>query len=639
MNSHSPPAGITTRQKPRSSGPSVVVRLGACIAAITSLAAVSIVASITVVELSSGKARAINLAGSLRMQSYVILAAVSHAGLRPQDPDGVRQALSDFDLRYRSQDLIDIIPDRRDDPVRLAYDSVSELWTRHFRPAALTSGKAGILLLQADTAEMVTRIDRLVALLEHGLESKLQLLRFVQGISLILLVIGAGAAVFQLKAHVLRPLDELLRSARQVRQGDFSIRVPPREPDELGQLGEAFNFMVADLAQSYARLESRVREKTEELARSNQSLKLLYRTTHALSERAVTRATLLQVLHDMEQVIGLRASALCLGKPEDVDFAALGTPLPATQLETLCKAGCQGCDASGGRVGILAFPPGGGSGQAISVPLFDGSRSRGALLLLQSGNETLAPWQIELLETVGRHVGAALASSQRNEESHRLALLDERSVIARELHDSLAQSLSYLKIQVTRLQALLRRAPPPAPVEEVVGELRDGLNEAYRQLRELLTTFRLRIDGRGLNAAIDETVQAFRRRTGIEIALDNRLDSLELGANREIHVLQIVREALSNIERHAQAGRVSVSLAPAAADRVRVTVDDDGVGFDDATRSPHRYGIVIMRDRAQSLAGTLDLVPRPGGGTRVEVDFPAHAPLRETTPPAQESVS
>lgn len=625
-----------SRRKPGS--PSVVVRLGAWIAAIACLAVVSILASITVAELSSGEARAINLAGSLRMQSYVIQAAVGQRSEGQQGVPNLEQALADFEVRYRSPALVRAIPAGTGDPVRIAYTGVGEFWRERFRPAALqaSANPATPPSLQADTGEIVSRIDSLVALVEQGLEAKLQLLRLVQGVSLILLLIVGATAVFQLKTHVLRPLDDLLASARRVRLGDFGVRVPPREPDELGQLGEAFNFMVEDLSRIYSQLESRVQEKTEALARSNQSLKLLYRTTRALSERAVTRATLLQLLQEVEQVIGIRAGALCLHRTGDVDIAAVTGVLDPEQVEALCQAGCRGCGESSEPLEGVTTTESPGGERTITVPLFDGNRNHGAMVLMQADSENLEAWQIELLETVGRHIGGALATTQRNEERNRLALLDERSVIARELHDSLAQSLSYLKIQVTRLQSMLSRNPPPEPVNDVVRELRDGLNEAYRQLRELLTTFRLRIDGRGLPAAIDDTVQEFRRRTGITLVLGNHLSGVELAPSREIHVLQIIREALSNIERHAHARHVSVTLENDGAG-LHVTVEDNGIGIDENAIPMHRYGIVIMRDRAQSLGGELAMLPGASGGTRVELRFPASAPLHDTNPPAQGS--
>lgn len=604
------------------SAPSVVRRLGLWIAAIACLAVVSIVASITVAELSSGEARAINLAGSLRMQSYVIGAAAG----RRDDPERLAAALTEFEARYRSTDLTQVLPSRADDPVRRAYTIVGTTWQKHFRPVAERSaaGHASDREVQAATEDIVGQIDRLVALVEHGLEAKLQLLRIVQGISLILLLIVGASTVFQLKRHVVLPLAHLLASARIVRRGDFGVRVPQREQDELGQLGEAFNYMVEDLSQLYAQLENRVQEKTEELALSNQSLRLLYRTTRALSEKTATRETLLQVLQEVDEVIGIRAVALCLKKAEYVDVVPVDDSLTPAAIEALTRAAD---DAADGQVRRLGPIP--GRAPLISVPLFDGTLSHGAMLLAQAANQALAPWQIELLEAVGRHMGAALATSQRNEEQHRLALLDERSVIARELHDSLAQSLSYLKIQVTRLQTMLGRSPTPEPVHEVVRELRDGLSEAYRQLRELLTTFRLRIDGRGLPAAIDDAVRDFHRRTGLKPALDNRIGGIALSPSREIHVLQIIREALSNVERHAGATHVRVCLENAADGLLHVCIDDDGVGFDPQALPLHRYGLVIMRDRAQSLGGEITIAPREGGGTRVELHFPAASPTNE----------
>ncbi|MDD2991662.1 MAG: histidine kinase [Zoogloea sp.] len=624
---------IGQRNPPGAGRPSVVIRLGGWIAAIATLAAISILASITVVELSSGEARAINMAGALRMHSYAIQSAV---GL---DTGDVRypllaQAVTDFEARYTHPDLLRVIPVSSDDPVRQAYESVGNLWRNHFRPAAQRAGPdaEARLALQADTTQMVAHIDRLVALVEDGLETKLQALRLVQGISLALLLIVGASAVIQLKTYVLNPLSELLGLAKVVRRGNFSQRVTVREPDELGQLGEAFNFMVEDLSRSYAELENRVMEKTEELARSNQSLNLLYRTIRALSERAVSKGTLQQVLQEVAQVIGIRAGVLCLTRADGMSVVVQADPEAPLPEAELCRPEYHACNQDSATQPTIRMRDASPDEWNISVPLFDGMRSHGAMLLQQADCKHLDKWQIELLEAVGRHIGNALATTQRNEERHRLALLDERSVIARELHDSLAQSLSYLKIQVTRLQNLLGPQPRPEPVNEVVGELRDGLNEAYRQLRELLTTFRLRIDGRGLPAAIDDTVQDFRRRTGLNITLENNLSSIELPPHREIHVLQIIREALSNIERHAEARHVSVTLRNADANLLTVSIEDDGIGFDENNTPMHRYGIVIMRDRAQNLEGDLKVLHRNSGGTRVELTFP-NQPVLQDAPP------
>jgi len=155
----------------------------------------------------------------------------------------------------------------------------------------------------------------------------------------------------------------------------------------------------------------------------------------------------------------------------------------------------------------------------------------------------------------------------------------------------------------------------------VVTELREGVSSAYRQLRELLTTFRLKMDGRGLSQALEETVAEFGGRGAVAIELENRLQGVQLSPNEEIHVLQLVREALSNVSRHAEATRARVSLEADAGGRITVVVEDDGRGIPPQPQRRHHYGLAIMEERARSLGGDIRMLPAPGGGTRVELVF------------------
>jgi two-component system nitrate/nitrite sensor histidine kinase NarX len=247
----------------------------------------------------------------------------------------------------------------------------------------------------------------------------------------------------------------------------------------------------------------------------------------------------------------------------------------------------------------------------------------GVLLLEIPADKSLQEWQRRLLETVASHIAIALNMAQRASQARMLALLEERGVMARELHDSLAQSLSYLKIQVSRLDASLTQPDNGEKIKQVTTELRDGLNGAYRQLRELLTTFRLRMDEAGLNRALEKTVEEFRERSAVDIELDNRLGGCKLSPNAEIHVIQVVREALSNVVRHARAEHAVVSATCSVEGDVAITVDDDGVGMPEDTDRQHHYGLAIMQERAHGVAGELRVSSSPLGGTRVELCFSA----------------
>ena len=165
----------------------------------------------------------------------------------------------------------------------------------------------------------------------------------------------------------------------------------------------------------------------------------------------------------------------------------------------------------------------------------------------------------------------------------------------------------------------------------MLSELRDGLNSAYRQLRELLTTFRLKMDGRHFSRAMADTVDEFRQRIGHEVRMEGRLGPCTLGPNQQIHALQILREALSNVARHAQARNTIVELR-CMDGVVELTVEDDGMGvhIDAGPDQRVHHGLAIMRERARSLGGDLTLEsPGGGSGTRVRLRFRLDAAGRE----------
>src|SRR5690554_7214442 len=124
-----------------------------------------------------------------------------------------------------------------------------------------------------------------------------------------------------------------------------------------------------------------------------------------------------------------------------------------------------------------------------------------------------------LLNALADQLATAIYLQRRIEEQQQVTLMNERTIIARELHDSLAQSLSYLKMQVARLERMQAKGVGPEIQAPVFDELRTGLDSAYRQLRELLTTFRLKLEGPGLASALHQTVTELGERLGTRVAL------------------------------------------------------------------------------------------------------------------------
>ncbi|HEY5293423.1 MAG TPA: type IV pili methyl-accepting chemotaxis transducer N-terminal domain-containing protein [Burkholderiales bacterium] len=617
---------------------SLVVRLGIALGAIVLLALAATISATVFAELSTGKAAAINLAGSLRMQSYWITLQVLRSGDIGHPRAELQQAVAEFDARLNSPLLAGGLPSDSADPTRRAYDRVAATWSSTLKPAvarAVTEGAPARDAFVARMAAYVLDVDRLVYLLEHDLEQRIQALRLIQGAGLFAIVVVMFISLFLMHAQVIVPLADLLQCARRVRVGDFTVRARHTGEDELGQLGQSFNYMVEDLSRSYATLEARVQEKTEQLERTNVSLEVLYNTTRTLAENPLTQATLDGVMRDIERVIGLKAGAICAREENDRRGFPVALHAGSERAKSWCEQErCYECfNAGAGAAESGVRIVGSGEERMLSVPLSEGGKPYGVMLLQLPSGMQVEEWKMKLLESIGHHIGAAFATAKRTDERRGIALLEERSVIARELHDSLAQSLTYLKIQVARLKLQLNASGAREQTADVVEELKLGINNAYRQLRELLTTFRLRIDGRGLSEALQETIREFSQRAGIEVRLHDRLLGHELDSSEQIHVLQVVREALTNVEHHAHAHRADVRLAIEQG-RIRVAVEDDGVGIKDAEPPTHHYGLAIMRDRAATLGGTLQVARRAEGGTRVELEFSPRGPFQSAATPA-----
>lgn len=256
----------------------------------------------------------------------------------------------------------------------------------------------------------------------------------------------------------------------------------------------------------------------------------------------------------------------------------------------------------------------------LRMPLTDAEKRYGMLAVDIPPDTRAERWQIQLLEALSRHLGVTIASERRIEQHRRVSLLEERAVIARELHDSLAQSLAYMKIQVSRLRTALKTPEDGEEITEALEELRDGLNSSYQQLRELLSTFRLRMEDADLSTALAQTTTEFAERGDLPITLEVNLGTTSLTPNEEIHLLQIVREALSNILKHAKASHAWVTVHSQPHQQLRLQITDDGVGIQ-KTAALHHYGMAIMDERARALNGTLHYLPRIGGGTCVQLDF------------------
>ncbi len=640
---------------------SLLLRIGLVMGAITALAFSSMMISAWIGRTVQGEAAAINIAGSLRMQSYrIAVNIVNPAEVDPAQHWRVLRHLSDgFARRLSDSRLTSMLPADPEHPVRRAFEAVARQWTQDIKPlldvyitgitpsaaelerpaasgaprdetgpdrSAISAGAVANLKVRYLLAapRFVNTIDAFVGTLEQDAETKIWHLRLFHWIALAITVAVVLLAMVFVHRRVLRPLRELLVCAERAGQGDFSTRTRYVGGDELGRLGEAFNAMAGALSKLYRDLEGQVRAKTADLEQSNRSLEFLYRTVKRLNEAPLPDTTYDAVLRDIETVADVRASAVCLRDDGGERAHMLASRGPTGEQDCICgQTDCVKCFGEGTTHVVRLEGAGGAARDLTSFPIADSRNRHGVLLVEPRDGVQLAAWQTRLLETAASHIAIALTMSKRHAEQRRLSLLEERSAIARELHDSIAQSLSFSKIQVSRLEAELARLQGADEARSVGRALREGLTRAYRELRELLTTFRLRMNERDLATALNDAVREFAEKGETEITFVNDLHHHSLGPNEEIHLLHIAREALSNITRHAKARHATVAIASTERGEVTLSVEDDGIGIpaNGASRRADHYGLAIMRERAHSLGSTLHVTSRPGGGSRISLSF------------------
>ncbi len=271
----------------------------------------------------------------------------------------------------------------------------------------------------------------------------------------------------------------------------------------------------------------------------------------------------------------------------------------------------------------------------VAVPMRFRGAAVGTLDLFFDAECALPPQAMPLLAATGELLGVALENVRLTRENLRASLVAERQTMANEVHDSLAQGLTYMRMRMSLLSDAIKRGDELRAFK-YWSDVDDSLTHAHRRLRELITYFRSRMDPQGLGHALAEIAATFQDRTGVRLDYDNAIPELQLPVGREVEVFYIVQEALANVVRHANARRVRLGLVRAGED-FEIVVEDDGVGLSpdaaggDVGDTGH-YGIAIMRERARRLGGNLVLERVAGGGTRVRLQFPAGAPEAGTRP-------
>jgi nitrate/nitrite-specific signal transduction histidine kinase len=258
----------------------------------------------------------------------------------------------------------------------------------------------------------------------------------------------------------------------------------------------------------------------------------------------------------------------------------------------------------------------------LAVPLRRGERFLGVIEVLARRRRHFLPRDAQLLMRLAHHVVVAIENAQLYRQLHHLATLEERDRLARELHDHLAQTLGYLNVKASITTKLLADGHLDLTYNSL-QELKRITQVVYADVRESIFNLRTSVSSRaGLLATLEDYLAEYRARYGVDARLEVDADeSIEFSPDEATQLLRIIQEALTNVRKHAQARRAWVRCRPQNG-QVCVSIEDDGRGFDPgdlAGSGRQSFGLQIMRERAQSIGGTMEFHSLPGQGTRIVV--------------------
>jgi two-component system nitrate/nitrite sensor histidine kinase NarX len=599
-----------------------------------------------------GGAAAMNVAGRLRMMTYRMALTAATPG-QPHLATEVAQMQSGLDLlRSGNQARPLFVP--WDDTIRARFATVQSEWLV-LRPRWENPRNAPTVQ-RAEVDRFVAQIDAFVSAIEHRLDFWTSVLHGFQMGMAVLVVMGALLMFYAAYLFVLDPVGRLSRGVQALEQGDYSARVQVDSTDELGDLALGFNRMTEQLQTVYAELEARVEQKTAALQTEQQRLAALYKIS-ALVSGAQSLDTLAQDFTAAMQGIARADAALLRWTDETAQryllLAAHSMPAEITEDERCLMAGACHCGQARLDQGpqTIQFRPLPTSDQSlpsaddacvregfatlISVPVSTQQRLLGEINLFYRSTHHIDPQQSALFDALAGHLASAMESLRSAALEREAAVAQERTLLARELHDSIAQALAFMKIQLQLLRSSLKTHNAER-IETTVNELDAGVRESLADVRELLLHFRTRTQEQDIEPALRSTLQKFELQSGVPVSLQFNGHGQPLDPDVQVQVLHVLQEALSNVRKHARATSVKVNVS--SLPRWRFEVVDDGLGADLqnlAGEAQAHVGLQIMRERASHINATLWIDSKPGQGTHVTLELPdtfVRAPHPDSSP-------
>ncbi len=455
---------------------------------------------------------------------------------------------------------------------------------------------------------------------------------------------------FLIRHDLVTPFIHLRNWALQMKKKDYSARLPMPKSGEFSKLAVDINSLSDKLQSLSAEFQHEVDKQTHKVEEKNHSLNILYEVATSMNRSKDLDDLLSQFLKMLINVTNAKAGTVRLRTEDDqlkmvasiglnedfireehyvpIQRCLCGTSL--TQGSVECGISIKNCSKLSGTELFS-----GNDAEIIAVPLEHQGVHLGIYnLFIDKPNVYMSEDLSELLTSIGKHLGMAIEKTRLDKDSRHHSIMKERTLLAHELHDSLAQTLASLRFQVSILEENILENIPVKRDE--VTRLHESIDEAYREVRGLITHFRAPMNKRGLIPSLEQLIANFQSNCDIPIFFQNEW-AMELKSEQEFQIVRIVQESLANVRKHSQARTVRIlARSPkltSSNQNCEILIEDDGIGMKtpNLTNSLGEHiGISVMEERARRIGGTISIETEAGEGTQILLTFPSQTVIEKS---------
>lgn len=439
--------------------------------------------------------------------------------------------------------------------------------------------------------------------------------------------------------------------AQELRKGNLTVRMPTsRRGCPSIRIREQINAITDDYQAVSRMQQQRLNRQEQFIAQKNHHLSVLYDVAANVNRSNTLDDLLKGFLTTLQEVFKAEAVAVRLldaeGQMKLVGYVGLDSHIARLE-STLPHPDCL-CGRAANEQVIIAREDLGQCGLILGRPMFKQEQSIEMLAIPLSYREkVLGVYNLfvsrdqfvhleeehELLTSIGQHLGMAIEKASVEEDARMLSIMEERTRMAHELHDSLAQTLASLRFKIRLFDDSLQRGDQKVIWQELEG-LEKNIDEAYAELRSLITHFRAPIDGKGVVRAVEKLTERFKLETHFDVFFYHNWNLQDLDRDVEVEVIRIVQETLANVRKHSKASTVRILMYSSEEGRCSILVEDDGIGLPEPVPEPNpttgeHIGMRIMQERAEKIGGEIQFESDPDeGGTLMQLSFDA-PPVRQ----------